>query len=287
MGKKVSILIPTKNSGDLITKCLKSVDSLDYPKDDLEVIIIDGHSTDKTIEVAERHNCKIVYEDIGTHGAACNVGVKNSEGELVLLLDSDCVVPKEWIKNLLACFNSQKIAAVGGPNITPDDDTDFAKCVGIVLSFLSKPGSRYGLNVDTPMETDHNSGCNSLYIKKTIEEAGWFNEKMITCDDAELDYRIREKGYKIMYTPNAIVYHYRRPTWKRFYKQAYIYGVGRMEAIKLHLKMAKWFHYALPVFFTNRNYAFHVFINKSCPILVCISYIIWEQLRYFNNEHIP
>ena len=243
---KVSIIIPTKNNGDILEKCLSSIKNQDYPKDKYEVIIIDGHSTDDTVEIAKKYRCKIAYEDVGTRGGACNIGIKNAKGEFIAFTDGDCVVPKDWLRNLIKHFNDKNIASVGGPNITPEDDTEFAKCVGEVLSFLSKPGSRYGFNADEVIETFHNSGCNVVYRKKVIEEAGWFNEKLVTCEDEELDYRIKEKGYKILYTPDAKVYHYRRPTWKRFYKQAYKYAMGRMQAIKLHWTMGKWYHYTPP-----------------------------------------
>ncbi|MBT9150947.1 MAG: Poly-beta-1,6-N-acetyl-D-glucosamine synthase [candidate division WS2 bacterium] len=242
----ISIVIPTKNNGDILERCLSSIEELDYPEDVVETIIVDGHSTDNTIEIAKKFGCMIVWEDVGTRGGACNVGVRNAKGEFIVFTDADCVVPKDWLKNLIKHFNSEDVACVGGPNITPEDDTEFAKCVGTVLSFLSKPGSRYGLNVDRVFETFHNPGCNVAYRKNAIEEAGWFNEKLITCEDEELDYRILKKGYRILYTPDAKVYHYRRPTWKRFYKQAYKYAVGRMQGIKLHWKMGRWYHYAPP-----------------------------------------
>ena len=243
---KVSIIIPTKNNGDILEKCLAAIQNLDYPKEEYEVIIVDGHSTDNTVEIAKKYGCKIVYEDVGTRGGACNIGVKNAKGEFIAFTDGDCVVPKDWLRNLIKHFNDKNIASVGGPNITPEEDTEFAECIGLVLTFLSKPGSRYGLVADKVIETFHNSGCNVAYRKNVIEEAGWFNEKLITCEDEELDYRILEKGYKILYTPDAKVLHYRRPTWKRFYKQAYKYAVGRMQAIKLHWKMGKWYHYTPP-----------------------------------------
>ena len=239
----ISIVIPTKNNGDVLEQCLGSIGELDYLEDVVEVLIVDGHSTDNTVEIARKYGCNVVYEDVGTRGGACNIGVKLAEGDFIVFTDADCVVPKDWLNGLVKHFNEEKVACIGGPNITPEDDTEFAKCVGTVLSLLSKPGSRYGLNIDRVTETFHNSGCNVAYRKNAIEEAGWFNEKLITCEDEELDYRIREKGYKILYIPYAKVYHYRRPTWKRFYKQAYRYAVGRMQAIKLHREMGKWYHY--------------------------------------------
>ena len=65
---KVSIIIPTKNNVDILEKCLGSVKNLDYPKDKYEVIVVDGHSTDNTVEIAQKYGCKIVYENVGIIG---------------------------------------------------------------------------------------------------------------------------------------------------------------------------------------------------------------------------
>ena len=268
---KFSIIIPTKNNVNIIARCLdsiinpfrKSVDKpffrkesftkekeknvefadLDYLKDKVEIIIVDGHSTDDTVEIAKRYGCKIVYEDIGTIGGARDLGVKESSGEFIAFTDADCVVDTKWIKNLIKHFSNEDVAAVGGPNVTSEDDTSFAKCVGIVLTFLSKPGARYGLNANKVMEIYHNPTCNVMYRKSVLEEVGGFNHDLIAEDDEELDYRIKEKGYKILYTPDAKVLHYRRPTWRKFAKMAFNYGIGRTQVIKMHRDMGRWYHY--------------------------------------------
>ena len=240
---EVSVVIPTKNNADILEKCLKSIQSMDYPREKLEVIIVDGHSTDGTVEIARKYGCRVIFEDRGTISYARDVGVKHAKGKFIAFTDADCAVDRKWIKELIKHFNNDKIAAVGGPNLTPDDDTEFAKCVGLVLSFLSKPGARYGLTGGRVREIYHNPTCNVMYRKKVLEEVGGFNHDLITVDDEELDYRIRKRGYKILYTPHAVVYHYRRPNWKKFAKMAYNYGLGRMQAIKLHRDMGRWFHY--------------------------------------------
>jgi len=93
------------------------------------------------------------------------------------------------------------------------------------------------------MEIYHNPTCNVMYRKEVLEEVGGFNHNLVTADDEELDYRIKKRGYKILYTPSAKVYHYRRPNWRKFIRMAYNYGLGRMQAIKLHRDMGRWFHY--------------------------------------------
>ena len=240
---KVSIIIPTKNNGNIIARCLDSIRKLDYPEDKIEIVIVDGHSIDNTVEIAKRYTDKIIYEDKGTISYARDLGVKESSGEFIAFTDADCVVDKNWIKNLLKHFNSERIAAVGGPNVTPEDDTDFAKCAGTILSFLCKPGARYGLNADKVLEIYHNPTCNVMYRERVLEEVGGFNHNLVAEDDEELDYRIKEKGYKILFTPDAKVLHYRRPTWKKFMRMAFNYGIGRTQVIKLHRDMGRWYYY--------------------------------------------
>jgi len=238
---KVSIIIPTKNNADILERCLESIHNLDYPKDEVEVIIVDGHSTDGTVEIAKKYRCRVVYEDVGTIGGARNIGVEHSRGDYIVIVftDADCVADRDWLKNLIREFKDESVASVGGPNITPRDDTEFAKRVGVVLEFLSKPGPRYVFSADKIVEIHHNPTCNSAYRKAILQEVGGFNPRLITCDDEELDYRIRKRGYKILFTPYAKVYHYKRPTWKRFAKMAWNYGVGRRQVIKHERNMGK------------------------------------------------
>ncbi len=239
----VSIVIPTKNEGDIIERCLSSIQKMDYSREEYEVIIVDGYSTDNSVEIAKKYGCKVIYENSGVIGGARNIGVEHSRGKYIVFTDADCIVERRWLKKLLKNFEDSNVVSVGGPNITPDDDNDFAKCVGTVLSLLSKVGARYGFNENAVREIYHNPTCNVAYRKDYFKEVGGFNEKLVTCDDEELDYRLREKRYKILYVPDLGVLHYRRSTWRKMIKMAFTYGVGRMQAIKLHWKMGKWFHY--------------------------------------------
>jgi len=240
---RVSVVIPTLNDEPTLSKCLSSISNQDIS--DIEIIIIDGGSDDRTIDIAENYNCKILTERKGTISYAREVGVEAATGEFIAFTDADCVVPEDWLSTLLQHFDDEgEVAAVGGPNVTPSNDTSFAKSVGDVLSLLSSAGSRYGQKGGEVKEIYHNPTCNVVYRKKIITEVGGFNHNLVTVDDEEMDFRIRKNGYTILYTPNAEVLHYRRPTTRSFVKMAYTYGIGRGQVVKIHPKMGSWFHFA-------------------------------------------
>ena len=245
--KRISVVIPMRNEADILERCLSAMEELDYPKEFFEVVLVNDGSTDNTGELITGQDWSFDYQYIETDGVgvskARDIGFRRAKGDFIAFTDADCVVERDWLLRLSEPFY-EDVAAVGGPNITPDDDVPFARCVGLVLSFLSKPGARYAYEGDSVHEIHHNPTCNVMYRKSVLEEVNGFNQDLVTTDDEELDYRIRKKGYRIIYTPNARVKHYRRPNWKKFMKMAYYYGVGRMQSTKVHPEMARWFHFA-------------------------------------------
>lgn len=90
----VSILIPTRNNEGDIERCLRSLNSLDYPKDRYEAIVVDGHSTDRTVDIAKSLNAKVVYDLGGGKGRVhgLNAGIDCAEGDYIAFTDADCAV---------------------------------------------------------------------------------------------------------------------------------------------------------------------------------------------------
>ncbi|MCK9150767.1 glycosyltransferase [Methanobacterium alcaliphilum] len=291
----VSIVIPMKNEGNILKRCFQSMENIDYPHDLIELVIINDGSTDNTKELIINHDWNFNFQYIETGGVgvskARDLGSKKANGKYILFTDADCVAYPKWILELLKPFEND-VAAVGGPNLTPKNDSPFAKCVGSVLSILSKPGARYAFEGEEVTEIHHNPTCNVMYKKEVLEEVNGFNHRLITTDDEELDYRIRKKGYRILYTPFAKVDHYRRPSWKKFIKMAYYYGLGRMQSTKMHPKMGKWFHFApmlyvliligLGILSLFYNICMYIFI--SLIILSILGILVISIIFTYNKE---
>jgi cellulose synthase/poly-beta-1,6-N-acetylglucosamine synthase-like glycosyltransferase len=268
----ITIIIPTHNEEKNLPKLFLSLKKLDYPKNKLEIIVIDGNSSDKTVKIAKKYGAKVYQNPAQIRGAGCKIGVEKAQGEYIAFTDADCIVSKNWLKGLLREFTNSKIASVGGPNITPKNDTKTAKAIGAATLFLTRPGARYGFQGTKIQEIFHNPGCNVMYRKKAILDVENFNPTLITCEDEELDYRIIKKGYKILFTPNVVVDHYRRPTYKKILIQAFRYAVGRAQAIKMHPKMARWFHH-IPTLLLS-VYIF-ILISPLTPIIKVLPLIIF------------
>jgi len=101
----VSVVIPTYNSEKTLEMCLESIVNQDYPEDRVEVIIVDGGSVDRTLEIARRYTNKIFNNPLRTGEAGKAVGVKKAKGDLIALIDSDNILPtKDWLKSMVKPF---------------------------------------------------------------------------------------------------------------------------------------------------------------------------------------
>ncbi|MDO8515108.1 MAG: glycosyltransferase family 2 protein [bacterium] len=106
----ISIIIPTLNSGSVLEKCLESIVLQNYPKNKIEIIIVDGGSTDGTLEIAKKYKAKIYNNPLKTGEAGKAVGVKKASGDLMAFIDSDNILPdKDWLNKMTAPFLDEEI----------------------------------------------------------------------------------------------------------------------------------------------------------------------------------
>src|SRR4029079_1358194 len=124
---RVSSIVCSFNGGATLAQCLQSLCDVDYP--DHEVILVDDGSTDNTREIAARFpQVRTLHQSNQGLSMARNAGLHAATGEIVAYTDSDCFVDREWVGHLVAQLIATGAAAIGGPNLAPEDGS-LAACV--------------------------------------------------------------------------------------------------------------------------------------------------------------
>ncbi len=218
----VSVIIPAKNSQFTIKKCLDSLLNSGYKA--YELIVINDGSTDDTENILSGYNnIKVLKTEGVGPSQARNIGISQAKGEFIAFTDADCIVENNWLEELLKSFIDDKVAGVGGSQKSPEDDTAFGKRVQEFFSIFGFAAEyvKSGVKIRA---TNHNPTCNSMYRKAVLIEAGGFLESLWPGEDVELDYRIKKKGYCIIFNPAAVVYHYRSADINKFSAMMFRYG---------------------------------------------------------------
>ncbi|MBI2079860.1 glycosyltransferase family 2 protein, partial [Candidatus Micrarchaeota archaeon] len=181
---KISIVIPAYNEEDNIGRCIDSILNADYPKEKLEIIVVDDSSTDRTYEVAkkyEKYGIKVVRKEReGTAAATKNYGVKLATGEIIATLDSDSYIRKDTIGKMLKLFSSGDIAAVTAA-IKADEErgtnilTNIQK-VEYLFTLFSRKVSTF---IDAVQVTP---GPFSMFRRWIFDKIGYFDPKNILED---------------------------------------------------------------------------------------------------------
>lgn len=219
MNLKVSIIIVVKNRERLIGRCLQSLMDVDYPH--FEVIVVDDHSTDGTINAVRKFAVKLLKSNGMGIGAGKNTGIREAEGRIIAFTDSDCLVAEDWLSQIVKLhFQYPDVMGVGGIIKNPIPENFFAR-FGQKLCF-GPPLPQQGF-VKTI------GGNNISYKREVFDIVGLFDERFITGEDPDICWRLMQKGMKILYSPSIVIHHIHRSTFASFLKQQFWYGQGNLQ----------------------------------------------------------
>lgn len=200
MASFISVIVVTKNEEKNISQCLDSLMAQDYPKDTYELIVVDGASIDKTREICQRYPVRLIMAKQSGISHQRNQGVKLAKGEYVAFTDADCIVEKSWLRKLIGQIEAADggVVAVGGPNLVFDSDPPLSKVIGYAQeTLLGSGGSPAAYKISKPGYVSSIANCNILYRKETIAKEG-YDETLSVGDDCELNFRLRQRGYKFL-----------------------------------------------------------------------------------------
>lgn len=228
----VSVIVPVWNGERTIRDLLESLLQIDYDKEKLEVIVVDGNSTDKTRDIVAEYPVKLIVEKRRGLNVARNTGVKASSGEIVAFTDADCVVPKEWVRKLVRNFQDPDVGCVGGT--VKGYGSDFTSIYGdnSVMPVMRLFRQREKLDM-VKLFLRYPAGCNMAFRREAILKAGGFDENIhFSCDEVEFVERVCQAGYKMILDPEVLILHKHRTTVKGILKQAFQYGRGSGNLLK-------------------------------------------------------
>ena len=226
----VAIVIPVRNGAARLPACLQSIRELDYPADRVEVLIADGRSTDGTRTVAEAFGARVVDNPHELVASGRNAGFAAARAEVVAFTDDDCTFDREWLRNAVTHLQEPGLAGVGGPTLVPPDESAFGKAVAYFFRLgVRFADSVHAEEVPTPRDVTDLPGCNMVYRHEALEKVMPCPETLITCEDVELGCRLRDRGYRLRSAPDVRVFHHKRPTPGRFYRQIARFAMGRMQ----------------------------------------------------------
>jgi glycosyltransferase involved in cell wall biosynthesis len=213
----VSIIIPCRNEEKFIEKCLESILNQDYPKEKMEVLVVDGMSEDKTREIIKNFQfsnpnfqLRLLDNPKKFTPFAFNIGIKEAKGEIIMLAGAHATYEKDYVSKCVKYLKEYNADCVGGNMITlPQEDTFIGRGIALVLSHpfgVGKSTFRRGSKEPKWVNTVF-AGC---YKREVFDKIGFFNENLIKGQDAEFNLRLRKSGGKILLHPEIKSYYYAR-----------------------------------------------------------------------------
>ena len=247
---KYSIIVPVYNRPDEVDELLESLSNQTHR--DFEVIIVEDGSVRTCKDVCDKYADILALhyyakENSGP-GQSRNYGAERANGEYIIIVDSDVVLPKGYVEAIDKTLSStiEEIVAFGGPDASHPSFTPVQKAISYSMtSFFTTGGIRGGkAKLDKFYPRSFNMGIRQdVYL-----QLGGF-AKMRFGEDIDFSYRIVEAGYRPRLFPNAWVWHKRRTDFKKFFRQVYNSGIARINLEKRHPGTMKLVH-LLPTVFT-------------------------------------
>jgi cellulose synthase/poly-beta-1,6-N-acetylglucosamine synthase-like glycosyltransferase len=251
----LNVMNEEKNIADLL-------DSMVVQEQPLEVIVIDANSRDRTREITQQYVDKYpfikMYIKPGTRAESTNYGISKANGEIIAFTGGDCIANPFWVKELRRTIKEGAGVVAG-------------RCVNIGLRAweeLDRVELRYK-NIDVSFPSG-----NEAFRREALEKAGGFDTWFITAEDIDLNLRVVDAGYTIVYNPEAIIYHRMKATVYNFFRQAFWNGAGRKQLTLKHGRL--WGSYD-PIKMFKQKMSFWAFTRLAVAMMGYVAFKLFDE----------
>jgi len=234
----LSVVIPAFNSAQTVGHTLSSILSNDFSQDNYEIIVIDGGSTDNTVDICRKFGVEVLSCNKKGWSAALNLGVEKSKGDIICIPNSDVIVPLDWIRKIWEFFRDHPdIDGVGGPILGPRVCRTLIQKYTVEL-FVEDQVFPVKLTRSQYMKMWGGGlicGPNYAYRRETLRDSGGFNESLMSYSDIDLCWRLVKMGKHLMFNPEIRIIDIGFPTTlSGVFKQQFTWGKGSGELMKIH-----------------------------------------------------
>ena len=249
----VSVIMPVRNEAAYIERSLGAVLAQEYPADCLEILVVDGLSSDGTrqavlAQAAADPRVRLLDNPAGIVPPGLNIGIAQARGEIVVRVDGHCEIAPDYVRrcvqHLLAGHEGAPVEAVGGP-IETIGETDEAAAIALAMSsWFGVGGSAFRTIKDRPLLVE--TVAFPAYRRATLQRLGPFDEEMVRNQDDEYNYRLLKGGGRILLSPDIRSRYYSRGSLRSLWRQYYQYGYWKVRVMQKHPRQMRLRQFAPP-----------------------------------------
>jgi glycosyltransferase involved in cell wall biosynthesis len=269
---RVSVIIPVYQAEGVLADCLTTVLGQTFPREQYEVIVVNNGSTDRTVAIAAGFPVRVVDEPAPGVARARNRGLAEARGELAAFIDADCVAEPTWLEALVRRYDSGEVGDVPPdpamraeqlPNVKnrrpavcrpvaqqpaahlPERCNPLAGVGGYLPGYNARTPVQYYIAEKRMLSQEmalldlRNSApfivtANALFVRRLALEVGGFDDAMTNGEDADLCWRLADRGWRFAFAPDAVAYHKHRVSVRALCRWMYIYGKESVYLMKKH-----------------------------------------------------
>ena len=224
----VSVVVPAYNEQANIKECIDSIYSLDYPKNKIEVIVVDDGSTDKTLEIATKYRkVRILTQNHLGKVEALNLGCAKAKYGFVLTIDADTAIDRKLLREMIAPFSSPNVGATSGNNVVKNKESIISAFQNVEYHFSNLIRNSFSTVFNNGIWF---SGSLACYRKSSLKKIKYF-KKDTMAEDQDVSLELRKSGYISLNVPNAFGHTIVPSSIKSLYKQRKRWWIGTLQSI--------------------------------------------------------